>query len=115
MLRPGPYLVALLALAMVAGLEGCHQSKRPFVIGVVCLKDAQDLSDLTNELRTIATSESTKLGDRGAETQKELETLGHPDKERTKPAVNLSIELGDGIGLGVSNLAMPGYQVAFGV
>lgn len=109
-------LAALLALALIAELASCHQGKRPFVIGVVCLKGEQDFSDFTSELRALAASESTTLGDRSADTQKGLETIGHPfEGERTRPVVNMYIELKDGAGLGVSNLGVPGYQVAFGI
>ena len=105
-----------MALILIAGLEGCHPGKRPFVIGVVCLRDAQDFSDFTSELRTIAASEGTKLGDRSADAQKELDTIGHPfEGKRTRPVVNMYIGLKDGAGLGVSNLGMSGYQVAFGI
>jgi hypothetical protein len=105
-----------LGLLLISGLAGCHQSQRPFVIGVVCLRDAQGFSDFTSELRAIAASEGTTLGDRSAETQEELETIGHRiEGERIKPVANMSIELKDGAGLGVSSLGIPGYQVAFGI
>jgi hypothetical protein len=110
------HLVALIAVVLIAGLQACHQGKRPFVIGVVCLKGERDFSDFKSELSLIADSESTTLGDRSAETQQELATIGHPfDAPRTRPAVNMWISLKDGAGLGVSNLGMPGYQVVFGI
>jgi hypothetical protein len=113
---PRPHLVALMALVLIAGLQACHPGKRPFVIGAVCLKNEQDFSDFASELRAIAASEGTTLGDNSAETQRGLETIGHPfDGQRTRPAVSMSIDLKDGAGLGVSNLGMPGYQVAFGI
>ena len=116
MTRPRLHIVVLVALILIAGLAGCHRGKRPFVLGVVCLKSEQDFSDFTSELRAIAASEGTKLGDRSAQTQKEMETLGHPfEGKRTRPVVNMYIELKDGAGLGVGNMGMPGYQVAFGV
>lgn len=111
------HLVTRIALLLIAGLAGCHQGKRPFVLGVVCLKSEQDFSDFTSELRAIAASEGTTLGDRSADTQKEMDTIGHPfEGERTRPVVNMYIELNkDGAGLGVGNMGMPGYQVAFGI
>ena len=116
MTRPRRHPVALIAFLLIAGLAGCHQGKRPFLLGVVCLKSAQDFSDFTSELRAIAASEGKTLGDRSVDTQKEMDTIGHPfEGERTRPVVNMYIELKDGAGLGVGNMGMPGYQVAFGI
>lgn len=116
MTRPRLHLGALIALVLIAGLEGCHQGKRPFVLGAVCLESEQDFSDFTSELRAIAASENTRLGDRSANTQKEMDSIGHPfEGERTRPVVNMYIELKDGAGLGVGNMGMPGYQIAFGI
>ena len=113
MIRSCVRLLAVLAFFVI--LDGCGQGKRPFLIAQVCLRNADDLSAFAREMQSIARSQASRLIDRSAESQKQLETIGHPfEGARTKPIVNLGVELRDGVGLMVGNLGLPGYQVAVG-
>jgi hypothetical protein len=55
-----------------------HDGRGKFAIQEVCLKNAEDLSAFTREMQLIAQSEGTKFIERSANTQKELDTIGHP-------------------------------------
>jgi hypothetical protein len=112
-LRPWAYVLVGIALAAV--LIGCGSGKRAFAIQEVCLKNAEDLSAFTREMQLIAQSERAKFLDRSANTQRELDTTGHPvEGARTRPVVNMGFYRRDGVGLTVTNLGLPGYQVAVG-
>jgi len=66
-------------------------------------------------MQVIAQSKGKQLIDRSADTQKELNDIGHPGEgARTRPVINMGILLGDGVGVTAGNLGMPGYQVAVG-
>ena len=113
--RLWPLVFALTACALAGTLPGCAPGKRPFLIAQVCLRDPQDLQAFTREMQLIAQSDAARFIDRSADTHNELDTLGHPrEGARTIPVVNMGIERGRGIGLMVSNLGLPGYEVAVG-
>jgi len=89
--------------------------KRPFLIAQVYLENAGDLSAFTRQMQLIAQSESKTLIDHSANTQQELDMLGHPVEEsRMRPVVNMGIERPDGSRVLVGNLGLPGYRVALG-
>jgi hypothetical protein len=105
----------LAILGWVGGICGCGSGQQPFLIAEVCLRNAGDLAAFNREMQLIAQSEGKQLLDRSEDSQKELDALGHPlEGARTRPVVNMGIELGNGVGLGVGNMGMPGYQVAVG-
>lgn len=108
-------MFVLTAFALAGTLSGCAPGKGPFLIAQVCLKNTQDLEAFTREMQLIAQSDRARFIDRSADTQKEFDALGHPrEGARTTPVVNMGIERGNGIGLMVGNLGLPGYEVAVG-
>jgi hypothetical protein len=108
-------LLSLAIIAWVGAFCGCGSGKPPFLMAQVCLRNAEDLAAFTREMQVIAQSEGKQLIDRSAATQKEFDTIGHPvEGARTRPVINMGILLGDGVGLTVGNLGLPGYQVAVG-
>jgi hypothetical protein len=115
-MRNNSSLVTFLGIiALAVSLCGCGSGKRPFLIAQVCLRNAEDLSAFTGEMQLIAQSEGKQLIDNSKTTQAELNAAGHPvEGARTKPVINMGIQLGDGVGLTVGNLGLPGYQVAVG-
>ena len=108
--------LVLVALALAGFLEGCTAEKRPFLIAQICLASSQDLSDFTRELQSIAQLQRGRFIDRSADTKKGLAAIGYASAERTKgsPVVNMGVDLGQGVGVTVSNLGLPGFQVALG-
>jgi hypothetical protein len=105
-------MFVLTAFALAGTLSGCAPGKGPFLIAQVCLKNTQDLEAFTREMQLIAQSDRARFIDRSADTQKEFDALGHPrEGARTTPVVNMGIERGNGIGLMVGNLGLPGYEV----
>lgn len=105
---------ALAGLAFASALQGC-QGKRAFMIQEVCLRNAEDLSAFTREIHLIADSEGAQFLDRSVDTQKELNTIDHSfEGARNKPVINMGFQHTDGVGLTVTNLGLPGYQVAVG-
>ena len=108
-------LLLLAILGWVGALDGCGVGQPPFVIVQVCLRNAGDLAAFTREMQLIAQSQGKQFIDRSAATQEEINALRQPTEgARTKPVVNMGIELGDGIGLTAGNLGLPEYQVAVG-
>ncbi|MGH8850005.1 MAG: hypothetical protein ACREYD_03330 [Casimicrobiaceae bacterium] len=108
-------ICALISIALVSALQGCEGGKRAFLIATVCLQSADDLSAFTAEMQSAANAEGTEFLDWSAETQAELDTIGHPmDGARTRPAINMGFTRRDGVGLTAGNLGLPGYQVALG-
>ena len=110
------HMFVLTALALAGTLYGCAPGKRPFLIAQICLAGSQDLSDFTRELQSIAQAERGRFIDTSADTKRGLGTVGYASAERTKgsPVVNMGIDLGHGVGVTVSNLGLPGFQVALG-
>lgn len=108
-------ICALAAFAIACTLYGCGAGKPAFLMQQVCLRDVADLSAFTQEMQSIAQSEGTALIDRSVGTQKELDAIGHPiEGARTRPVINMGFYRRDGIGLTVTNLGLPRYEVAVG-
>lgn len=110
-------LCVLAALVLAATLNACEsgKAKRPFLIAEVCLRTADDLSTFTRDMHSIAESERATFIDRSASTQKELDATGHSlEGARTRQVVNMGVERGNEMLVMVSNLGLPGYQVALG-
>lgn len=114
-MRSKSSLLTLAIIALAGSLYGCGSGKRPFLIAQVCLRNAEDLSAFISEMQMIAQSEGKQLVDNSTTTQKELNASGHPvEGARTRPVINMGIQRGDGVGLTVGNLGLPGYQIAVG-
>jgi hypothetical protein len=97
-------------------LWGCGVGKRPFLMVQVCVRNSQGMNQLLDELHSLAASGHMRFSDNGAEAARELPNLGYRGHEREdgSPAINAVVIRADGMGVGASNLGLPGYWVGFG-
>jgi hypothetical protein len=112
------------AIARVAGLLafvlplviGCTPGKHPFLMAQMCLTNDQGVAGFIDELRAIAATEQMAFADNSKDVKRELEIVGYSDRDRTRGShvLNIGVQRADGLGIGVSNVGLPGYQVALG-
>jgi len=107
------YLRVAVLIALTSALFGCQEGKRPFKIVQVCLGDQQNLTQLTNILKSVAQSEGMTFIDGNASTERDLKAIG-VKIDPSAPVINLGVERKDGMGLTAGNLGLPNYQVALG-
>jgi hypothetical protein len=101
---------------MTAAISACAEGKRPFLMVQICLGDARNLALLKQEMRAVAQIESMRFIDGSAETKRGLDIV---DKEGAAhelngPVIHMAVERPDSMGVGASNLGLPGYQVVLG-
>jgi len=113
--RTRPHL-PLVFLASLALLLGCTHGKPSLLTVQLCLNDDQGVSEFMSMMRSIAVAENLKFVDGGAETQRDLNTIGAKmDKLDTPGAViNIGFDRGNRNLMMGGNLGLPTYQVALG-
>ena len=107
-------LIKIAALILI--ISGCNESKRPFLIAQLCLKNDHDISNLINEIRGISRLENMEYFDNTMHARESLEAM-RSDKSANiniGQVVDFHISRPDGMGLGVGNLGLPSRQVAIG-
>jgi hypothetical protein len=114
LIRTVKFYVLLLITICTGAVVGCSEGKRPFVLGSVCLRDAQGLAEFRDVLQSIAVSEHSEFIDTSRRANEELKAIGKSRSPSGAPAVNMGIELKGGGVMMASNLGLPGYQVGVG-
>lgn len=108
----------MIVLTIVAvSLIGCMDGReRPFLMAQVCVRDKAGMVELVDALKAIAAEKRLRFADNTAAAQRDLKTVGYADRDRAdgSPALNVAVERHDGLGVGATNLGLPGYQVALG-
>ena len=103
--------VVVASLVLASALFGCSEGKRPFLMAQICLRDEQNLSAFTQELRSISQSENMRFVDGSRESERELNALGH---EASGRLIHMAVESENGVGLTAGNLGLPTYQAVIG-
>ncbi len=113
--RARPHLPSVFFVSL-ALLFGCTNGKPSLLTVELCLNDDQGVSEFMNMMRAIAVAENLKFVDGGAETQRNLKTIGAKmDKLDTPGAViNIGLDRGDRNLMMGGNLGLPAYEVALG-
>lgn len=108
--------VLAVACAVFVTLSGCGRAQEPFKMVQLCVNNMEGLEQLRAELQSIAASEHLQFQDASQHTEAELKAMKYPGNERTlgSPVVNIQMGRQDGLGVGVGNLGLPGYQLALG-
>jgi hypothetical protein len=107
---------ALLASLIALSVTGCRGGEGPFLQVQFCLTNKAGAAEFKRVLQAIARDEGLEFGDRSAETEAELRSLGNsipPDVRRSFPAINVSVRKGN-VGLGGGNLGLGPDQVSIG-
>lgn len=106
-------VLTILSLSLMACTDG---QERPFLTAQICVQDKAGMTKLVDELKTVATAKSMTFADNSADTQRDLKTVGYAGRERAdgSPVLNVATERDDGLGVGATNVGLPGYQVALG-
>lgn len=103
--------------ALLFFLSGCTYEKAgPFLTAQLCVSNEAGMAQLIDELRKVAASRGMEFNDYSARTERELEIVGYPGKERAdgSPLLNVVVGRSDGLSVGATNISLPGYQVALG-
>jgi hypothetical protein len=79
-----------------------------------CLAGNSDVIELKREVNAIARSERLKFIDGSEEAQRGLEATGAPADTRQEPVIHMGAEASDGLGLTVSSMGLPRFQVVVG-
>ncbi|MBS0422254.1 MAG: hypothetical protein JSR66_31405 [Proteobacteria bacterium] len=105
---------ALVAVSLL--LAGCAPGKRPFSMVQMCLSNQQGIEELIDELKSIAAAENLEFIDNSSNAERGLIDTGYVGHERTSGSRALDIRIirRDGMGIGATNVGLPGYQVAVG-
>jgi hypothetical protein len=100
------------ALALLCGCTG----KRPLLMIQLCVKDDPGVADFMNTMRSIAATEHMTFVDGGAQTQRELKTVGAKFEKLDAPGsvINFGIDRGGHTLIMGGNLGLPTYQIAMG-
>lgn len=99
-------------MVLVCSLFGCTPVKPPFLFIQMCVRDAHDLSDLTELLRSIAVSDGMQFSDYTKRT------TGNPgDRHNTTPTtltenLNMGVFDRDGVGFGVADTKVFANQIS---
>ena len=102
--------ISLSLLACTDGKEG------PFLTAQLCVHDENGLAQLASELKAVAATKGMTFVDSSTDTQRDLEVIGYADRNRAdgSPVFNVAVKRRDGLGIGATNLGLPGYQIALG-
>jgi hypothetical protein len=97
-------------------LAGCALGKRPFLMVQMCLSNAKGIDEFIRELKSVAAAEKLKFVDNSGNAERELKEVGYAGRERTggSRVIDVRVIRNDGMGIGASNVGLPGYQVAMG-
>ncbi len=97
-------------------MAGCRPGEGPFLQVQFCLTKAAGADELKRVLREIARDEGMEYGDRSADTNEELRSMGNSlpaEVRQSFPIINVDVQRGD-IGVGGGNLGLGPNQVALG-
>lgn len=106
------FFASLVALSMV----GCTGGQEPFLQVQFCLTETAGAAELKRVLQEIARDEGMEFGDRSADAEAEMRSLGDAvpiEVRRSVPVINVSVRHGD-VGLGGGNMGLGADQVALG-
>lgn len=103
-------------VAMSLFLVGCAPGRLPFLMVQMCLANKQGVEEFINELKSIAAAEKLEFIDNSSNAERGLNETGYVSHERTGGSRVMDIRLvrRDGMGIGATNVGLPGYQVAMG-
>lgn len=109
-----------LSKTIFAGLAlctvGCRGGEESFLQVQFCLTEKAGAAKFKQVLQEIARDEGMEFGDRSAETQAELQSMGDavpPEVRRSLPVINVSVRRGE-VGLGGGNTGLGANQVSIG-
>jgi hypothetical protein len=82
----------------------------------MCLSNQQGVEEFIDELKSIAAAEKLEFIDNSSNAERGLNETGYVGHERTGGSQVMDIRLvrRDGMGIGATNVGLPGYQVAMG-
>jgi hypothetical protein len=82
----------------------------------MCLSNAKGTDEFIAQLKSIAAAEKLKFVDNSSNAERELKEVGYAGHERTggSRVIDVRVIRNDGMGIGASNVGLPGYQVAMG-
>ena len=116
MRRQHPWKLTLFASLITLSLVSCTGGERPFLQVQFCLTKKAGAAELKRVLREIARDEGMEFGDRSADSEAELRSMGDavpPEVRHSVPVINVSVRRGD-VGLGGGNMGLGPNQVALG-
>jgi hypothetical protein len=110
-------LAEVCTLAVVLSLSaGCAPGKRPFLMVQMCLSNEGGVDEFISELKSLSSEEKLQFVDNSRNAERELKGVGHAGLERTDASrlIDVRVMRSDGMGIGATNLGLPGYQMAMG-
>jgi hypothetical protein len=107
-------ICTLVAVSLL--LTGCAPGKRPFLMVQMCLSNEQGVEEFIDELRSIAAADKLEFIDNSSNAERGLNETGYVGNERTggSRVMDIRVVRRDGMGIGATNVGLPGYQVAMG-
>ncbi len=107
-------ICTLVAVSLL--LTGCVPGKRPFLMVQMCLSNEQGAEEFIDELKSIAGAQKLEFIDNSSNAERGLNETGYVGHERTNGSrvMDIRVVRRDGMGIGATNVGLPGYQIAMG-
>jgi hypothetical protein len=107
---------AVLLVALLLSLSACAPGKYSFRVAQVCVIGEQGVLQLVHEMKEIANEEKMEFVDASKDTARGLDIIDFADGGRAdgSAAIHVVVQRADGMGVTVTNISLPGYQMALG-